>query len=177
MLTRQALFSPTSIIDLLLDSPASSKSPEVIISSATIRPNGTPFLQLSNGTAYAYDMTLLTWVEISSSWWAGSSPIWTKTRAGSSSSRGVVASLETTLNELRPEVISAAESSAGKARPKWWADALTLGHLETRMHACVLLDSGQEYKTNLLLYAKKLADEAYQGKAEELVKEMYGPVY
>ena len=58
-----------------------------------------------------------------------------------------------------------------------WKVALTLGHLESRMTAAVLLDSLIEYKTFLSLYAKKLAEEAFRGKAEELVKELLGPVY
>jgi protein HIRA/HIR1 len=52
-----------------------------------------------------------------------------------------------------------------------------LGHLETRLHATRLLDSPQEYRQALLVYAKKIADEGFKNKAEELVKELYGPVY
>ncbi len=64
-----------------------------------------------------------------------------------------------------------------KARPAWWSTALTLGHLETRLHAAKALDSPQEYKHALILYAKKIADEGFRAKAEELVKELFGPVY
>jgi protein HIRA/HIR1 len=69
------------------------------------------------------------------------------------------------------------ESAAGKQRPTWWNSALTLGHLETRMHATKLLDSPQEHRQALLMYAKKIADEGFSSKAEELVKELFGPVY
>lgn len=54
---------------------------------------------------------------------------------------------------------------------------MTLGHLETKLHAARVLDSPQEYKQALLVYAKKIADEGFRGKAEELIKELYGPVY
>ena len=54
---------------------------------------------------------------------------------------------------------------------------MTLGHLETKLHAARVLDSPQEYKQVLLVYAKKIADEGFRGKAEELIKELYGPVY
>jgi protein HIRA/HIR1 len=54
---------------------------------------------------------------------------------------------------------------------------MTLGHLEVRMRAAVLLDSAAEYKSFLLMYAKKIADEGYKSKGEELVRELYGPVY
>ncbi len=69
------------------------------------------------------------------------------------------------------------ESAAEKARPSWWGTALTLGHLETRLLSAKLLDSPSEYKQALLLYSKKIADEGFRAKAEELIKELCGPVY
>jgi len=39
------------------------------------------------------------------------------------------------------------------------------------------LDSPGEYKQALLLYAKKVADEGFRGKAEEVIKDLFGPVY
>jgi hypothetical protein len=69
------------------------------------------------------------------------------------------------------------ESAAEKPRPSWWSAALTLGHLETRLHSTKLLDSPPEYKQALLMYAKKIADEGFRGKAEELIRELFGPVY
>ena len=65
----------------------------------------------------------------------------------------------------------------GKMRPHWWEIAMTLGHLEARMHAAKVLESPQEYRQALLLYAKTIADERFRGKAEELLKDLYGPVY
>ena len=59
----------------------------------------------------------------------------------------------------------------------WWNVALTLGHLETRLHAAKLLDSPSEFKTNLILYAKRIAEEGFRAKAEELLKELCGPLY
>lgn len=54
---------------------------------------------------------------------------------------------------------------------------MTLGHLETKLHASKLLSSPAEYKQALLIYAKRLADEGFRAKAEELIKELFGPVY
>jgi protein HIRA/HIR1 len=90
---------------------------------------------------------------------------------GQSGSRGVLASIESAIGT------SDDTSAAERPRPLWWTTALTLGHLESRMHAAKVLDSPQEYKQALLLYAKKISDEAFKGKAEELIKELYGPVY
>lgn len=55
--------------------------------------------------------------------------------------------------------------------------AVSLAHLEVRMKAAVSLDSPSEYRTFLLAYAKKLSEEGIKGKAEELCKELLGPVY
>jgi hypothetical protein len=34
-----------------------------------------------------------------------------------------------------------------------------------------------EYKQILLVYAKKIADEGFRNKAEELIKDLFGPIY
>ena len=69
------------------------------------------------------------------------------------------------------------EIPGDRKRPDWWSAALTLGHLETKLHATRLLDSPQEYKQVLLLYARRIADEGFRAKGEELIKELFGPVY
>ena len=45
------------------------------------------------------------------------------------------------------------------------------------MHAARMLASPGEFKMALSLYAKTIADEGFRGKAEELLRELYGPVY
>jgi len=55
--------------------------------------------------------------------------------------------------------------------------AMTLGHLETRMHSARLLDSPAEYKQALAQYTKKLAEEGFKAKAEELIRDLLGPMY
>lgn len=69
------------------------------------------------------------------------------------------------------------ESFRDKPKSEWWGPAMTLGHLETRLHATRLLESPTEYKQAMTMYAKRLADEGFRGKAEELIKELFGPVY
>lgn len=54
---------------------------------------------------------------------------------------------------------------------------MTLGHLETKLHSARALDSPQEYKQALLVYAKRLADEGFRAKAEEFIRDLFGPVY
>jgi len=79
-----------------------------------------------------------------------------------------------------PTTVNPNGSSSGGAtngRSAWWDIAMTLGHLETKMHAARMLASPGEFKMALSLYAKTIADEGFRGKAEELLRELYGPVY
>lgn len=55
--------------------------------------------------------------------------------------------------------------------------AIGLAHLETRIKAAAALDSPAEYKGFLLQYAKKLGEAGLRSKAEELVRELVGPIY
>lgn len=106
-------------------------------------------------------------------WYAEGSDAWQgRQRANTQvANRGVVSTLESYVSEIGPPVDSE------KERPAWWSTALTLGHLETRLHAAKTLESPQEYKHALVLYAKRIADEGFRAKAEELVKELFGPTY
>jgi len=83
----------------------------------------------------------------------------------------VVASIESAISERIAPPPGTAQ------RPPWWTSALTLGHLESKLHAARVLDSSVEYKQILLVYAKKIADEGFRNKAEELIKDLFGPIY
>ena len=168
MRNQAAKFSPTSI------NPILAPSPNLTIISAVVRPNGAPVIQLSDGVAHTYDPALLTWTKLSEPWWAEGSDAWQgRQRTSQISTRGPVAIIESTISER----MAVDSSRAEKVRPAWWSAALTLGHLESKLHAAKALDSPQEYKQALLLYAKRIADEGFRAKAEELVKELFGPVY
>ena len=69
------------------------------------------------------------------------------------------------------------EPSTPQGTLKEFSIALTLAHLETRLRSAVSLDSPSEYKTSLLTYTRELAKEGLRSKAEELIKEMLGPIY
>ncbi|KAI0777359.1 WD40 repeat-like protein [Trametes elegans] len=164
-----AKFPPTSI------SPILAGSPNLNIVSIAVRPNGAPVVQLSDGVAQSYDPALLTWTKLSEPWWAEGSDAWQGRQRTNmqTTARGPVALVEGAVSER----MGVDSSRAEKVRPAWWSAALTLGHLESKLHAAKALDSPQEYKQALLLYAKRIADEGFRAKAEELVKELFGPVY
>ena|ERR1700734_1177002 len=165
--TQSSYFPPISLSTLL------SSSPNCTILSATVRPNGAPIIQCSTGVAHSYEPSLSSWIKLSERWWAEGSDVWQGRQRSSSNaaSRGIVASVENAMPT------SGDDSGADKQRPTWWSAAMTLGHLETKLHAARVLDSPQEYKQVLLVYAKKVADEGFRAKAEELIKDLFGPVY
>ncbi|PFH50533.1 hypothetical protein AMATHDRAFT_144901 [Amanita thiersii Skay4041] len=166
---QSTFFSPVSILPLL------ASSPNHIITSAIIRPNGAPIVSCSNGIVYSFDSSLSTWVKISERWWAEGSDAWQgRQRASNSMShRGVMSVVESSINGTPPPD----EAPPDRRKPEWWNIALTLGHLETKMHATRLLESPPEYKQALLAYARRIADEGFRAKAEELIKELFGPIY
>ena len=55
--------------------------------------------------------------------------------------------------------------------------SISLAHLETRIKAAIALDSPAEYRGFLLQYSKRLGELGLRSKAEELVRELIGPVY
>ena len=186
----RAQFDPLSIVDLIagaVDLPEDASPPT--IASARVRPNGAPVISLTDGRVYSFDPALRSWVQLSSPWWARGSEIWESRRG--SAARGVVKFLESSVNEV---VVSAGGVDAmdvdgaqpatpdGEVQPPVgvasdWPLAMTLGHLETRMAAALALDSPVEYKAFVLQYAQRIAAEGLRSKADELVRDLLGPVY
>lgn len=163
------LHPPTSIAHLLnTPSTSSNPSPPATIESALIYPNGCAVVVTSEPAAWAYDASLAEWTQIASAWWAASPLNEIRTRAGRSTSSGPLADLE-------QRVAAAANASPPSDKPKWWDEAVSVGHYETRLRAACLLGSKEEYRTCLREYGKFLGDENFRERAEELVKELMGP--
>lgn len=118
------------------------------------------------------------WVRVGEAFWASGSTYWKgrqrSAAAGSNSNgAGVVAAVEARVAECLSDTTDGPTSQ----QQPWWGTALSLGHLEARMHSARVLGSASEYRQALLLYAKALADEGFRGKAEEILRELYGPVF
>ncbi|KIY45114.1 histone transcription regulator 1 [Fistulina hepatica ATCC 64428] len=165
--SQRARFPPTSVDHILVG--------EDTVRTLDVRQNGAPVIVTKGGLVCSYDLGLYTWVKLTDRWWASGSDAWQgrhRAATTSSSNRGVLANLESDVAASMPD-----ESGTETVQPAWWNVALTLGHLETRMHSTRLLESPVEYKQALLLYAKKIADEGFRAKAEDLIKELFGPIY
>jgi hypothetical protein len=150
--------------------------PDTAIHHSLLRPNGTTVLVLSSGIAVAWSSPLGAWAVLSSRWHSAGSSFWDlsgRVRSSTAASgRGIIAAVESSLNEL-PAPFDVPDREAA---PEWWESALSLGHLEGRLQACVALGaSGEEYRRFLRNYAEKIADEGFRAKGEELIRDLVGP--
>ncbi|KAF7348513.1 Protein HIR [Mycena venus] len=167
--SKPPLFPPVSLSSIL-------SSPNYTITSAKIQPSGAAILTCSSGVVYSYDAALLSFVKLTERWWSEGSDVWQarqRSATNPTANRGVLSVTEGSIAGS----LDVSGSGADKRRPQWWSTAMTLGHLETRMHSARLLESPTEYKQALAQYTKKLADEGYRAKAEELIRDLLGPMY
>lgn len=164
---KKVTFPPTSIASIL------SGSPNNVVTNVSVSQSGAPLIQVADGVIYSYDPDLMTFVKMTERWWAENSDAWHGRARAIQSIRGAMSLTEHSL-KTSSGTSPIADSTP---RPQWWSTAITLGHLETRMHAIKLLDSSAEYRQVVLVYAKKIADEGFRAKAEELIKDLYGPIY
>jgi protein HIRA/HIR1 len=166
-----ASVSPISMAHLL-DPPRSSSS-KITVSEIMLRSNGCPIVITSMPAAWAYDSAILGWVQIASAWWGNSPLNEARTRASRASMThiGVLA-------EIEQRVAAGCDgNSSTKEKPKWWKEYMSASHYESRMRACRLLDSKDEYKHWLREYSKLLGEENFRERAEELINELMGPLY
>jgi protein HIRA/HIR1 len=182
-----AVMPPIYVSDLLNAHPSST------IRSAKIRPNGTPVITLSNGHIFSYHSGLQSWTVVSTPWFSKGSEHWeSRTRGRSGAVAGVLKAFEGITNDILvaqndpwhangdpmdvdTPVEGDEKEMLGQAED--WPSAMTLGHLESRMAACEALDSPQEFKAALMLYASRLGSDGFRNKAEELIRALMGPIY
>lgn len=197
MLTQKANFPPLSVLSLL------NSSPNTRLTGASTRSNGILMLSCSNAVVYTYDIALGCFTKLADSWWAKGSEAWGLDRQRTLASNcglsdeedgfqeGLVAYVEGYCDRhMKPLVATTSTvdaknsgnnnssgNSKGEEKPQWWAEVLTLGHQEMLLYAAKTLESPFEFKQALYMYAKKIADEGFRWKAEELIKDLFGPIY
>ncbi|KAG8773923.1 HIR complex subunit, partial [Serendipita sp. 401] len=128
------------------------------ITQAKIYENGTSLITFASGTSIAWDSDLAAWVRLAENWWR-------QTTQSHRSSR-----------TSEPGLSPITSTHAGSEETPLSA-ALTLGALETRLHASKLLGSPTDYRGALMVYAGRLADDNLVERADEIVRELCGPVF
>jgi len=189
----QEMERPISISGLLAKNIASASDQDGIV-QLWVHSNGLPVVITRSEKAFTLDMRKSVWILIASGWFADCSPIWegrTRGRGASMDSisggnfslarREPIRAIESEINDL--VVIQRATSGIERA-PKPPTELTedfnaitTLKHFEMRLQGAALLESGEEYKSYLRLYAKILSDEGIRNQAEDLCKSLLGPVY
>lgn len=154
--TRTSTIPPTSIANQVHGGTGG-------ITQAKIYENGVSLITLASGTSIAWDPDLSAWVRLAENWWrqSTSQPPRTPSRPGRQSEPG-----------LSP---IAAHHTGSEETPL--SAALRLGALETRLYASKLLGSAADYREVLMTYAAKLAEDNLVERADELVRELCGPVF
>ncbi|KAK0570319.1 HIR complex subunit [Tilletia horrida] len=180
---------PTLSLSTILDSPAGyNRDPGLLLLDGFIYTNGLPILVMASEKVYTIDARTGCFVCIADSWWAEHSPYWDRSyraRLSGSLSNPSATLWTEPMKAIEAEINSLVASRSATRFPpppsgvqrSGMEDAVAIRHLETRMQACDLLGSAQEYKANLLLLAKRLSDEGIRNMAEELIKILYGPVH
>lgn len=159
-----------------------------------VHSNGLPIIITRSEKAFTLDVRKSAWVIIASGWFADCSPIWegrTRGRGASMDSisggnfsqarREPIKAIESEINDL--VVIQRATSGIAKAlKPptemlEEFEISTTLKHFEMRLQGAALLESKEEYRSYMQLYAKKLSDEGIRNQAEDLCRSLLGPIY
>jgi protein HIRA/HIR1 len=167
------------------------------ISNAGITRSGYPIITLGNGDAYTYSREMYTWLRVSESWWAIISQYWDasglRPPAGSTA-QGTVGLMERRTDD---EVLKMGrgrylqrvlKATMMKDGFKGLETAASVGHLEvtspcpfpltqTRLSSSALLNSGQEYRSTMLMYVQRLAEEGLQDRLEQVFLDLLGPAY
>ncbi|KAK9453513.1 TUP1-like enhancer of split-domain-containing protein [Dipodascopsis uninucleata] len=167
------------ILDAAMYSDSSlHKSPSITKCSVTV--TGRVIMTLSNGDGYTYSPSMYSWQRISESWWAVVSHYWDA--SGLTGSGGLVRVVERRTDEEmkragRGRFLQRLVKSAMMREGYEGIESIvSIGHLENRIGAAILLDSEKELRTYMAMYVRRISEEGLKDRVEELFKELFGPM-
>lgn len=186
---QRAMHGPVSVAPIL-DSASKYSDNGVLrapsITQCGVTASGKVVITLSNGQGYTYHHDMQSWHRISESWWTIGSRYWdtSGTRAIGNNHGGVVNMVERRTNE---EVIVKGGSRGRQLQRmaknrmmqegyEGFEGVVSIAHLENRIGAAVLLDSPDELRQNLAMYARLIAEEGMKDRVQELCSELLGPL-
>jgi protein HIRA/HIR1 len=173
------------------------------VTSAHLNSNGHIVVTITNGDGYYYSPDLYSWQRLSEAWWAVGSQYWNSTDSsigslqttavGSvtpkdgkkdrvSASAGIIPFLERhTTNEFLlkgraytlQRLIKVLFTKDGF---EGFESTVSIAHLENRIAGALQLQSKDEFRLYLLMYAKRIGAEGLRGKVEELLNSLLGGV-
>ena len=201
-----ALHPPVSLAPILdvashYHGPQLTPAPSVIF--AKLNSVGHIIVGLSNGDGYAYSQALLCWQRLSEPWWAVGSQYWNTTDSSVGNIQGTLSKSSDFVDEVTIENLSAGiiplleRHTTTQALLKGRAYLLqrlfkvllstegfegfesnvSIAHLENRLSAALTLGSREEFRTYLLMYAKRIGAEGLKRKVEELLRSISDRIF
>ena len=191
--------SVAPILDIAVQSLQDHPTKAPAITSARLNSEGRIIVTLTNGEGYAYSPTMYVWQRLSELWWMVGSQYWNSTDSsvgnlrstsalgnGTSSSNvsaGVIPFLErTTTNEVlargRAQFLHRlVKQLLSKEGYEGFESGVSIGHLENRMAAAMMLGAKDEFQVYLYMYAKRIGAEGLKVKVEELLHGLLGGIH
>lgn len=137
------------------------------LASIDLCENGTPVVISTGSDAFAYDSDMQSWVPIC------------ETRlleydiATGREPQGPLCRVELECTNTNKPTANGTDTTD----LEWWSETQQITLLEMRISASVLLGSRDEYRYWLSQYAVFLARQSFVGRADELLKDLIGPLY
>ncbi|XP_075072457.1 protein HIRA [Mixophyes fleayi] len=147
---------------------------DMTISQTLLTQSGIPVLSLSNGKAYCFNPALSTWNLVSDK---------QDSLEQCADYRNCLLSQDAVMCSGPLAIIQGRVSNTGRqaarlfTMPHQVQQETTMAHLENQIAAARLLQSSQEYKYWLLIYARYLVNEGFEQKLREVCQDLLGPVH
>ncbi|KAM5194765.1 protein HIRA isoform 2-T2 [Mantella aurantiaca] len=147
---------------------------DMTVSQTLLTQRGIPVLSLSNGKAYCFNPALSTWNLVSDR---------QDSLAQCADYRNCLSSQDAILCSGPLAIIQGRVSNAGRqaarlfTMPHQVQQETTMAYLENQIAAALMLQSSQEYRYWLLIYARFLVNEGFEQKLREVCQDLLGPVH
>uniref|UniRef100_A0A3Q1JMH6 Protein HIRA n=1 Tax=Anabas testudineus TaxID=64144 RepID=A0A3Q1JMH6_ANATE len=147
---------------------------DTTVSQSLLTQQGVPVIGLSNGKSYCFSSSLETWTLIADK---GDSLV------QCADFRSCLSTQDAPVSSGPLAVMQGRNLNAGRlasrlsSTPHHLQHSMTLAFLENQLASALTLQSAQEYRYWLLIYARFLVNEGSEYRLKELCKELLGPVH
>ncbi|XP_040204233.1 protein HIRA isoform X2 [Rana temporaria] len=147
---------------------------DMTVTQTLLTQRGIPVLSLSNGKAYCFNPALSTWNLVSDK---------QDSLAQCADYRNCLTSQDAILCSGPLAIVQGRASNAGRqaarlfTMPHQVQQETTMAYLENQIAAALILQSSQEYRYWLFIYARFLVNEGFEQKLREVCQDLLGPVH
>ncbi|TNM90067.1 hypothetical protein fugu_004301 [Takifugu bimaculatus] len=146
----------------------------VTVSQSMLTQQGVPVVGLSNGKSYCFSLSLETWTLIADT---------ADSLVQCADFRNCLPNQDAPMSSGPLAAMQGRNFNAGRlasrlsSTPHHLQQSMTLAFLENQLASALTLQSAQEYRYWLLIYARFLVNEGSEYRLRELCKELLGPVH